>query len=125
MSVIRHADARRTVTPNATMTTHASPTQGGSDALAVWTAEIAPGAVGPVHTFDVDQVWTVLAGAARVELDGETHDVGPGDTVVMPAGRSRQVHADPGSGFTAVVAAQAGAQARVPGGDPVLPDWIA
>jgi hypothetical protein len=43
----------------------------------------------------------------------------------MPAGVPRQVHADPDAGFTAVVAAQAGARASVPGGEPVLPAWIA
>jgi quercetin dioxygenase-like cupin family protein len=124
MSVVRHADSRRTTTPNATMTTFASPTQGASG-LAVWRVEMAPAASGPLHTFDVEQVWTVLDGAATVELDGETHAVAPGDTVVMPAEQPRRVHADPDAGFVAVVAAPAGARATTPGADPVLPPWIA
>lgn len=124
MPVIRQADSRRTVTPNAIMITHASPTQGGAT-LAVWRVEMAPDAAGPVHTFDVEQVWTTLEGAATIDLDGEPVVVGPGDTVVMPAGAQRRVHADPAAGFTAVVAASAGAHARTPGGEPVLPHWIA
>lgn len=124
MPLIREADSRRTVTPNAVMTTHASPTQGGA-ALAVWRVEMAPGAAGPVHTFDVEQVWTTLEGAATIELDGEPVTVGPGDTVVMPAGAQRQVRADPAAGFRAVVAARAGARACALGGEPVLPAWIA
>jgi quercetin dioxygenase-like cupin family protein len=124
MSVIRHADSRRTTTPNAVVTTHASPTQGGS-VLAMWSVEMAAGAAGPRHSFDTEQVWTALDGAATVELDGETLTVLPGDTVVMPVGVQRQVFADATAGFAAVVAAPAGARATVPGGEPVLPAWIA
>ena len=122
MPVVHRSDHRRTVTPNATMTTHASPTQGGAG-LAVWTVEMAPGAVGPLHSFDAEQVWTVLDGSAGVELADERHELTAGDTVVMPAGALRRVHA--GEGFRAVVAAPAGARATAGDADPVLPPWIA
>ena len=123
MPVVRHAEARRTTTPNAVMTTFASPTQGDAG-LAVWEVHMEPGASGPPHRFDVEQVWTVLAGAATVELDGEEHEVGPGDSVVMPAGVPRRIHAG-SDGVTTVVAAPAGARATAAGADPVLPPWIA
>lgn len=125
MPVVRRADSRRTTTPNATMTTHASPTQGDTTRLAVWTVAMAPGASGPDHVFDVEQVWTALGGAAVVDLDGERLTVGPGDTLVLPADAMRRVHADADAGFTAVVAAPAGARAVQPGAEPVLPPWIA
>lgn len=67
----------------------------------------------------------MLAGGATIELDGEKHTVAPGDTVVMPAAAPRRIHADPETGFTAVVAAPAGARASAAGGDPILPAWIA
>jgi quercetin dioxygenase-like cupin family protein len=121
--VIRHADARRTTTPNAVMTTFASPTQGAAG-LALWQVTMVPGASGPPHRFDVEQIWSVLAGTARIELDGAEHEVGAGDTVVMPAGALRRIHAGP-EAFTAVVVAPAGAQATADGGEPVLPPWIA
>jgi quercetin dioxygenase-like cupin family protein len=124
LPVIRKAESRRTVTPNAVMITHASPTQGGT-ALAVWRVEMAPGAAGPRHSFDAEQIWTTLAGAATVELDGEAVAVGSGDTIVMPAGVERRVHADATVGFTAMVAASAGARALTPAGELVLPSWIA
>lgn len=124
MPVIRHAEQRRTTTPNAVMTTHASPTQGGST-LAVWTVEMAPGAAGPLHSFDADQVWTALTGTATVELAGDSVVVGPGDTLVLPVGVPRRIVADPDAGFSAVVAAPAGARASVADGEPVLPAWIA
>ena len=124
MPVVRNADARRMSTPNATMTTLASPTLGNARA-ALWRVEMVPGSSGPLHSFDVEQLWTVLDGAATVELDGEPLAVGPGDTVVMPAGLPRRVHADPTAGFTALVTAPGGALATAPGAEPVLPPWIA
>jgi quercetin dioxygenase-like cupin family protein len=122
--VIRRADSRRTRTPNAVMTTFASPTQGGS-AIALWRVDMAPGSTGPLHAFDTEQVWTVLDGGATVTLDGEDLAVAAGDSVVLPAGALRRVAADPHTGVAVVVAAAAGARAAVPGDDPVLPAWVA
>jgi quercetin dioxygenase-like cupin family protein len=125
MPVVRHAETRRTETPNAVMTTLASPTLGGAG-QALWRVEMRPGAAGPLHAFDVDQVWTVLAGGATVELDGERLAVAPGDTVVMPAAAPRRVVADPQAGFTAIVTAPGGARATTPDGtDHGVPPWIA
>ncbi len=124
MPVIRRADSRRTRTPNAVMTTFASPTQGGSG-IALWRVDMAPGAAGPLHAFDTEQVWTVLDGGATVTLDGEDLAVAAGDSVVLPAGALRRIAADPDAGVAAVVAAAGGARAVVPGDEPVLPAWIA
>ncbi|WP_245928771.1 cupin domain-containing protein [Murinocardiopsis flavida] len=101
------------------MTTFASPTQGGSR-TALWGVAMAPGKEGPLHAFDTEQVWTVTAGGAVVVLGGETFDIGPGDTVVMPADLPRQVFAAPEDGLTATVAAPAGGTAYNPGG--ITPD---
>ncbi|HZG91022.1 MAG TPA: cupin domain-containing protein [Pseudonocardia sp.] len=124
MPVVRSTEARRSSTPNATTTTFASPTLGGAQ-VALWRVEMVPGASGPLHWFDVEQVWTVLDGAATVDLDGDPVVVGPGDTLVLPPRLPRQVHADPRTGITAIVTAPGGALASVPGADPVLPPWIA
>ncbi|GAB2588335.1 hypothetical protein GCM10027168_21400 [Streptomyces capparidis] len=135
MTVIRDADARRTRTPNAVMTTLASPTQGGSG-LSVWRVEMADGQSGPVHTCDVEQVWTCLAGAATVEVGERAHEVAAGDTLVLPPGAVRRVRTAPGSRFAAVVAAPAGGLVHAPGvdvapgcavprGDGLLPAWTA
>jgi quercetin dioxygenase-like cupin family protein len=124
MPVIHRADARRTETPNAVMTTLASPTQGGAG-RAVWRVDMRPGQIGPEHAFDAEQVWTVIEGAATVELDGATHALAAGDTVVMPAGAARRVTSAP-AGFAAIVSAPAGARARLADGtDKGVPPWIA
>lgn len=125
MSVIRGAQARLSETPGGVMTTFASPTQGGAS-QSLWKVQAKPGAEGPVHDFDVEQVWHWVDGAASVELGGETHSVAAGDTVVMPARTIRRVLADPEHGYTAVVTASG--QARATGSDGAefgVPPWIA
>lgn len=107
MTLIRNAGSRRTETPNGIMTTFATPTQGGTEGLAVWRVDMAPGKTGPLHAFDTEQVWTFLDGTATIDLDGRELEAGAGDTVVLPAGRPRRMTAA-GTGFTAVVAAHAG-----------------
>jgi quercetin dioxygenase-like cupin family protein len=135
MPVIRHADSRRTETPNAVMTTLASPAQGGAG-HSVWRVDMRPGQAGPLHAIDAEQVWTVLDGGATVELDGHSHAVGPGDTLVMPADTPRRVSADPAAGFAAIVVAHPGMRAytleasrvsptcAAPEGDKLVPAWI-
>ncbi|MFI7052891.1 cupin domain-containing protein [Streptosporangium canum] len=135
MTVIRHAESRRTETPNAVMTTLASPTQGGSG-QAVWRVDMRPGQAGPLHVIDAEQVWTVLDGGATAELGDEKLTVGPGDTLVIPADVPRRLSSDPATGLAAIVVAPAGMRAYViddtrvsadcaiPDGDKVLPAWV-
>jgi quercetin dioxygenase-like cupin family protein len=136
MPVIRDADSRRTETPNGVMTTLASPTQGGCQ-YAMWRVDMGAGASGPRHAFDTDQIWTVLGGAARIELGDEILAVALGDTVIMPADAQRQVFADADHGFTAIACAPGNTRvhrhdpaAAAPtgatdDGDKILPNWIA
>ncbi|MEV0235151.1 cupin [Nonomuraea sp. NPDC050786] len=123
MTVIRAAEARRSETPAGVMTTFASPTQGGAS-RSLWRVDARPGAEGPVHDFDSEQVWSWVAGAATVELGGDTFSVAAGDTVVMPARTVRRIVADP-AGYTAIVTAPAGARAMTAdGADFGVPPWI-
>ncbi|MER7756940.1 cupin [Kitasatospora sp. NPDC097643] len=136
MPVIRHADARRTETPNAAMITCASPTQ-GSTSLAMWHVDMPADRQGPLHAMDVEQIWTFLDGSASVDLAGETLTVAAGDTLVLPADQARQIST--ATGFTAVVACPSPAYAYNPDAvtpegacglaprdaDRVLPPWIA
>lgn len=125
MSIIRAEDTRRSETPNAVMTTLASPLLGGST-LALWRVEMTPGAVGPEHRFDVEQIWTVIAGAAAFVVEGEARALGSGDTLILHAGELRQVRADPVAGLHALVVAPGQARAILADGvDRGVPPWIA
>jgi quercetin dioxygenase-like cupin family protein len=122
MPYISHAETRRTETPSAVMTTLASPTQGGAG-QAVWRVDMKPGAAGPPHAFDAEQIWTLLDGGASIELGGETIVLAAGDTVVLPADVPRRVFARPPTGFAAIVTAPAGGCASTPDGTKVVPAW--
>jgi quercetin dioxygenase-like cupin family protein len=114
MTLVRHADCRRTETPNGVMTTLASPTQGASTGLALWRADMDADRRGPRHAADAEQVWSFLEGTATIDLGGREFTVAPGDTVVMPADVPRQVTTPPESGFVAVVTAPAGSEVYIP-----------
>jgi quercetin dioxygenase-like cupin family protein len=121
---VRSAQARRTATPNAVMTTLASPTQGPSQGLSMWRVEMAAGQSGPVHVFDSEQVWHLLAGEARFEVDGAAVPLAAGDSLVLPAGAVRQIAAATDAEF--LVCGHGTAIASVPGEDASrgTPPWI-
>lgn len=122
-AVIPGPAARRTETPNAVMTTLASPTLGAARELALWRVSMEAGASGPEHVFDSEQVWTVVAGTARVSVDGTGHALSAGDTIVLPAGAPRQIVAV--EALEAFVTGRAGARVTAAGHDRVTPPWIA
>jgi len=92
-NLVRAGHARQTETPNALMTTLASPSQGPTVTLSMWRVEMRAGQQGPPHVFDTEQIWHLLAGQAQVSVGTEQLMLSPGDTVVLPAGTERQVTA--------------------------------
>jgi quercetin dioxygenase-like cupin family protein len=81
-------------------------------------------ATGPMHVFDTEQIWTVLDGQAAIEIEGVAHALGAGDTLVIPGGRKRQVHAT--TACRMLVTGDATATASVPGESESrgTPAWI-
>ena len=92
-SLVRAGRARQTETPNALMTTLASPSQGPTAGLSMWLVEMRAGQQGPPHVFNTEQIWHLLEGEVEVAADTERLVLGPGDTVVLRAGTERQVSA--------------------------------
>lgn len=101
MTIVEATDHRSVTTPNATMTTLASPTLGGAGA-SLWRVEMGPGARGPEHAFVSEVLWTLTAGTAELALGGVTSQLDAGDTAVLPADVPRTWTAGP-EGFTALV----------------------
>ena len=123
-SLVRAAQARRTETPNALMTTLASPSLGPTAGLSMWLVEMRAGQQGPAHVFDTEQIWHLIEGEARVTVDDRQLVLGPGDTVVLPAGAERQVSARADAQL--VVCGRGDAVVRVPGeaAPRGTPPWI-
>ena len=124
---IARLDTRITETPNASMTTLASPTQGGTQTLSLWRTTMRAGQRGPQHTFDGEQAWHVLDGSATITVDDETIDLSAGDTLVVPADTQRQISTESGAVFVIAGRANAMATPISPDGPgaPVSPAWIA
>jgi quercetin dioxygenase-like cupin family protein len=123
--MVRSANTRRSETPNATMTTLASPTLGATDGLSLWRVEMTAGASGPRHVFDSEQLWTVQTGRIVVDVELDSSPLESGDTVVLEAGAERQIHAT--SDAVILVCGHGGAIASVPGeqNSRGTPPWIA
>ena len=124
MTVIPAAERRTTTTPNATMTTCATPTQGQAG-LALWITAMAPGAQGPWHRLDGEQVLTVLSGALTLEHGGAAVRLGVGDTAVLRADEERRITADDATGVEMACAAPRPLRAHDgEGADRGVPDWM-
>ena len=52
---------------------------------------MAPGARGPLHAVDHEQVVTVIEGSLEASVDGATSAVSPGDAATIPPGATRQL----------------------------------
>ena len=124
---IARSDSRVTETPNASMTTLASPTQGGTTTLSLWRVTMHRGQCGPRHTFDVEQAWHLLDGTAAIAVDADTFELSRGDTLVVPAGTRRQISTESGAEFVITGLANGMATPISPEGpgEPVSPAWIA
>jgi quercetin dioxygenase-like cupin family protein len=93
IAVVRAQSMRQTETPNAVMTTLASPTQGPADQLSLWRVTMEAGQQGPRHVFDGEQIWHVLTGDVDFGVGDETVHLRAGDAVVLPRGIERQITA--------------------------------
>lgn len=115
MSITRLADAPTVETPNAVMRTLASPARDRS-ALAVWHVALQPGASGPEHWIDADQVYVVLSGALDITIDGVAGTAEAGDALFVPRGALRRIRNAGGAPVAAVVSMPAGGRVSTPSG---------
>jgi quercetin dioxygenase-like cupin family protein len=113
--VISESEERTTRTPNAVVTGLAAPSQGSGE-LSSWRVRMEPGAEGPVHSIDREQVWMPLVGSFAITVNGDTATVAAGQTAILPAGVFRQIQAAEGPA-EALVCMPVGGQATVPGSD--------
>ena len=122
-AVTHSAETRVTETPNATMTTLASPGLNGTSEICLWTVDFAAGASGPVHTMDREQVWWLERGVARCVVDSVEHELAAGDVIRLAAGVERQFRAGTDARF--IVCGVPGTRAATGQDDPgVIPPWI-
>jgi mannose-6-phosphate isomerase-like protein (cupin superfamily) len=100
----------------------AAPSRGSSES-SVWRLRLPPGAPAVEHTVDREEIFVALAGRAMATVDGQSSDIGAGDTLVVPPGHPFSLATPPGDSFEALVVAPVGMRATVPPGPPVAPPW--
>lgn len=123
-NLVRAGQARRTETPNAVMTTLASPSQGPTAQLSMWLVEMRAGQQGPLHVFDAEQIWHLLEGQTEMTAGRQQVMLNSGDVIVLPAGIERQVRARTDVRLVVCGRGDANVQAA---GDPAprgTPPWI-
>lgn len=116
------ADATVFETPNAVMRVHAGPAATASE-LAVWRAEMKPGAAGPLHSASTEQVLVVVEGRLRALLDETEYLLEPGDSLILPAGAQRQLGTAGEQRVVTLTSARPGATARVGDSAPTPIPW--
>ncbi|CAM3716991.1 cupin domain-containing protein [Kibdelosporangium persicum] len=107
--------ARTVETPNAAMASLATPSLGSKE-QSTWRVSMRPGAQGPVHAVDREQVWVLLDGAVEFVVDGSANLVRAGETAILPAGETRQVRVADGP-VEALVCMPVGGSVTLPGSD--------
>jgi quercetin dioxygenase-like cupin family protein len=100
----------------------AAPSRGSAETC-VWRITVAPGTPGTPHSVDREEIFIGVSGEARVELDGEDARLAPGDTLVVPAGRSFSMSNPGDEPFVAMVVLPVGGRAVMPGGACFNPPW--
>lgn len=120
MPIIRAADAPVFTMGHAEFTGHAAPSRGSRE-ICTWRTTLRPGATPAEHSFSNEEVIVAIAGQAVASLDGETHDIAAGDTVVVPAGVMFSLANPHDEPFEAIVALPVGAVAYMNGQELIPP----
>ncbi len=58
----------------------------GTSRIFMWCVSSMTGRLIGLHRHDAEEIFRILSGRIRYQVDGETRDVGPGEILVIPAG---------------------------------------
>ncbi|HVD16831.1 MAG TPA: cupin domain-containing protein [Actinomycetota bacterium] len=122
MALIPGATAPTFTMPGLAVTGLAAPSRGATQ-TSVWRLTLDPGADGSEHILDREEVFVVLAGRAVATIDGDEHQLRPGDALVVPPDRPFSLANPHGESFEAVAALPVGGRVHLPGGNPFVPPW--
>lgn len=122
MSVVSASHASTHELPGARFTTLVAPSTGSRE-MSVWRVEIASGSEPTPHLVTREEVFLVLTGRARIHLEGEVSEAGPGDAIVVPAEKLFALSNAGEDVLTMFACLPVGGQARLPESEPFTPPW--
>jgi quercetin dioxygenase-like cupin family protein len=100
----------------------AAPSRGARETC-VWQLCLAPGTPGTPHSVDREEIFVVLQGRGQVDLGGATHELAPGDALIVPRNETFTL-ANPGTEpLLAITVLPVGGRAKLPGGEAFVPPW--
>ena len=123
MPLIRSSAAPTFEVPDLCVLGLAAPSRGARETC-VCRITIPPGTAGAAHTVDREEIFVALTGEGRFALDGEDEALTPGDTLIVPAGRTFSLSNPGAQPFTALAVVPVGGRAAMPGGEPFSPPWL-
>ena len=97
--------------------------QRGSTTTSVWQVEIAPGTPSTPHALTREEVFVVLAGRARVTLDGIVATADAGDAIAVPPDTRFAIEPIGGDVLRMLCCMPVGGQARTDDGATFTPPW--
>ena len=124
MPFIKSQAARQFAIENLTVTGFAAPSSGARETC-VWKLALAPHTEGTPHSVDREEIFVVLAGRGVATLGGETIELEPGDTLIVPAQQTFALANPTGERFEAIAVLPVGGLAAMPAGEPFAPPWTA
>ncbi|WP_329340884.1 cupin domain-containing protein [Streptomyces sp. NBC_00663] len=95
----------------------------GSKELCAWRGEIPAGTKAPAHTVNREEILHLLAGALLITLDGDTHRLTPGDTVIVNPGATLSVENPTDETAVTWVTTSIGLSATMADGTVITPPW--
>src|SRR4051812_12719093 len=122
MPVLDSASAAAFEVHGSRFTSYARPATGSAQ-LCAWRLDVPAGTSGVPHRPSREEVLAILAGAARVTLDGEVRTAATGDVVLVPAGAEFQLDVVGDAPLRAWVTTTVGLTAELPDGSTMTPPW--
>jgi mannose-6-phosphate isomerase-like protein (cupin superfamily) len=122
MPLIKAATAPLFQLPGLTVNGLAAPSRGSAE-TSVWRLTLSPGAPAVPHSVTREEIFVALSGQATATVNGETHLVAAGDTLVVPPGETFDLANPGGEPFVALAVCPVGGQAVLPGEAPFVPPW--
>jgi quercetin dioxygenase-like cupin family protein len=121
-TVIRGSEAPQFAQEGTHVIGYASPTR-GSESVSAWKVALDPGAASPRHSLTHGEVFIVLGGNARFDVEGRSHQLSEGDAICVPPKTSFALSNEGSAPFTAICCMAAGGHARIGDGDPFPIPW--
>ena len=95
----------------------------GTTHTSIWSVEIAPGTPATPHSVTIEELFVVVAGRARVQMDGIESTANPGDVIVVPSDTVFALTNDDTEPLRLLCCLPVGGQARMADGSTFTPPW--